>query len=240
MSSTNISSNKDKSTLQLKTVNSINLDITDITKFVNGVEKHFGNYLFNKYIKSSLDTSNTNLNLHNDNAIVSNDNTIVSNDNAIVSNDNTIVSNDNTIVSNDNAIVSNDNTIVSNDTTTSNNDKLYKEFCTRFYYTKKALITQDDIIKKDISDMRKANILYLKYPELDITRTKTDFGYPSKYRCNFIRISKHKMLRCKNKISDTNDDNNGLNSCIMCSKHIYSDNIYREQYYKLYNKLINS
>jgi len=212
MSSTNISSNKDKSTLQLKTVNSINLDITDITKFVNGVEKHFGNYLFNKYIKSSLDTSNTNLNLHNDN----------------------------TTTSNDNAIVSNDNTIVSNDTTTSNNDKLYKEFCTRFYYTKKALITQDDIIKKDISDMRKANILYLKYPELDITRTKTDFGYPSKYRCNFIRISKHKMLRCKNKISDTNDDNNGLNSCIMCSKHIYSDNIYREQYYKLYNKLINS
>lgn len=211
MSSIDLLSKKDESTLKLQTVNSINLDITDIIKFVNGIEKYFGNYLFNKYIKSPLDTSNDNLDLHNDNTAASNNNTAASNDNTTARNDNTAAS---------------------------NNDKLYKEFSTRFYYTKKTLITQDDIIKKDISDMRKANILYLKYPELDITKTKTDFGYPNKYRCNFIRISKHKMLRCKNKISDT--DNDGVISCIMCTMHLYSDNTYRDQYYKLYNKLINS
>jgi hypothetical protein len=238
MSSVDLLSKKEDSTLKLQTVNSINLDITDITKFVNGIEKHFGNYLFNKYIKSPLDTNNTNLNLHN-NITASKDNITASNDNTIASNDNTTASKDIT-ASNDNITASNDIT-ASKDNTDSNNDKLYKEFCKRFYYTKKALITQDDIIKKDISDMRKANILYLKYPELDITRTKTDFGYPNKYRCNFIRINKHKMLRCKNKIADTDDNtNDGLNSCIMCSKHLYSDNTYREQYYKLYNKLINS
>jgi hypothetical protein len=109
---------------------------------------------------------------------------------------------------------------------------MYEKFKKKFYYKKKNLITQNEIIKKDIYDITNANNLYSKYNDVKENMDgKTLYGYPDKMRCNYIRMDKHKMQRCKNKISK--DDIYDL----MCCKHVNLENIYRENYYKLYNKI---
>lgn len=175
-----------KKTENIKSIN-IDLQLKDLTQYINNIEKRFGNYLFNKYV---IPKTTINFKIRTPDISKEYINKCI-------------------------------------------NDE-FKKFKLNFYFTKANLITQYDIIKTDVFDIKKANMLYFRYPELEKKKTRTEYGYPDKYRCNFIRMNKHKMSRCKSKITDDEEFSDGM----MCSKHLGIDNIYRVKYYEIYNTLI--
>lgn len=192
--------------------NDINLEFKDITRFVNQIEKQFGTYLFNKYVKTQL-TKDYKIKYNEIKKLKHNNlNNIECEDVKCVDEE-------------DDDIECEEDVYINN-----NIRKEYIKYNKSFYYTKPGLIMQIDLIKKDINDIKKANMLYFKYPELEKKQQKTDYGFPDKYRCNYIRLKNHKIQRCKNKISE--EDVNDL----MCLLHINTENTYKDKYYKMYNK----
>jgi hypothetical protein len=130
------------------------------------------------------------------------------------------------------------------------NDKLYKysskvlnkddfkEYLdTIFVKQRPRLITQDDIIEKEINDI---NLADAKYDDLQET-TKTQLtsetrfprsetkSYPDTMRCNFIIKRKNKYKRCGNKVFS--------NDIEYCRKHATQSNIYYDKYDELLDKI---
>lgn len=124
------------------------------------------------------------------------------------------------------------------------------KFKNEFFINKPQIINQEQQIRIDIDDIKKANDIYEKYPDYEKKVTKTVYGYPDRYRCNYIILNKHKYYRCKAKVlidKDTKEQiNNNLpieeyNDLIYeeyCSHHINNENTNLDTYIKLINKYI--
>ena len=85
--------------------------------------------------------------------------------------------------------------------------KLFKDII--FGKERKSIITQDEVLTKDLEDMTIADEEYEKQPKL-FHRQKFH-SYPDEQRCTYIRKIKHKLIRCKNCIINDDED--------VCSKH---------------------
>lgn len=81
-------------------------------------------------------------------------------------------------------------------------------------------------IKIELKEIESANQAYNEDPKCYLNK-KTEFGYPDKFRCNFIRYDKHKFSRCKCKI--TNDDPENM----FCTRHYLVENEHINEYLKL-------
>ena len=102
--------------------------------------------------------------------------------------------------------------------------KLYKDRI--FSKERKNIITQDEVLTKDLENMTMADKEYDKNPNL-FNRKKYN-SYPDEKRCTYIRKIKHKLIRCKNSIINDDED--------VCSKHEDTPNIYWDMYNDLLEK----
>jgi hypothetical protein len=120
-----------------------------------------------------------------------------------------------------------------------------KKFENDFYCTKPQTISQKDQIIKDIEDIEMADDIYENNPEYEIKVNKTIYGYPDRYRCEYIILSKHKYHRCKAKVMlneeyaktvDKDIDIEERNDFIYeycCSHHFNMKNEHLTEYNKL-------
>jgi hypothetical protein len=98
------------------------------------------------------------------------------------------------------------------------------------------IIYQDDITKRELEMIHKANIAYCEAKrqfnsnEIDKLNAKTEYGYPDSLRCNFIINHKNNFIRCKNKIDEHSD---------CCLKHCKTENFYYEKYLIICRNLIS-
>ena len=102
--------------------------------------------------------------------------------------------------------------------------KLYKDRI--FSKERKSIITQDEVLKKDLENMTIADEEYENKPN-SFRRQKYNI-YPDVKRCTYIRKIKHKLIRCKNGILNDDED--------ICSKHEDTPNIYWDKYNELLDK----
>ena len=110
--------------------------------------------------------------------------------------------------------------------------KLTKEdFMNKIFLLKKGIESNLLELKNELKEIKLADEVYKKNPKLYINK-KTEFGYPDKFRCNFIRYNKHKYYRCKCKISEDDKDK------MFCSRHYQEDNIHINNYIKLKNMVL--
>jgi hypothetical protein len=108
------------------------------------------------------------------------------------------------------------------------NKEEYKLFKDRIFdKERKSIITQDEVLKKDLEDMTIADEEYEKKPNL--FNRKKYHSYPDEKRCTYIRKIKHKLMRCKNGILNDDED--------VCSKHEDTPNIYWDMYNDLLEKV---
>lgn len=105
--------------------------------------------------------------------------------------------------------------------------KLFKDKI--FSKERKNIITQDEVLKKDLENMSIADEEYKKNPTL-FNRQKYN-SYPDEKRCTYIRKIKNKLIRCKNCIINDNED--------VCIKHEDTPNIYWDKYNDLLEKYKN-
>tara|TARA_B100001093_G_scaffold358496_1_gene343082 strand:- start:13 stop:618 length:606 start_codon:yes stop_codon:yes gene_type:complete len=110
--------------------------------------------------------------------------------------------------------------------------KLTKEdFMNKIFLLKKGIESNLLELKNELKEIKLADEVYKNNPKLYINK-KTEFGYPDKFRCNFIRYNKHKYYRCKCKISEDDKDK------MFCSRHYQEDNIHINNYIKLKNMVL--
>ena len=108
------------------------------------------------------------------------------------------------------------------------NKEEYKLFKDRIFdKERKSMITQAEVLKKDLEDMTIADEEYEKQPN-SFRRQKYN-SYPDEKRCTYIRKIKHKLMRCKNGILNDDED--------VCSKHEDTPNIYWDMYNDLLEKV---
>jgi hypothetical protein len=129
-------------------------------------------------------------------------------------------------------------------------DKKIKEerekFNKEFFRNKPQTISQREQILQDIEDIENADNIYKRHPQYLDKITKTVYGYPNRYRCNYIILSKHKYHRCKSKVAVDKEEKERLNKNSLsisdynneiygdyCSHHINSDNEHLKPYIKL-------
>jgi hypothetical protein len=117
----------------------------------------------------------------------------------------------------------------------------FNEFKKKIFYTKPGVITQNILIKNELNDIKRANQIYQKEPNLYLPKIrKTVFGYPDRYRCEFIIYFKNKFHRCKNKVFKDKeievDDDMTLEEKLdeqhlyVCKRHIGLENKYAQEY----------
>ena len=109
-----------------------------------------------------------------------------------------------------------------------NNKEAYKLYLDRiFSKERKHIIKQSDVLADDLENMTLADEEYDKNPQ-KFKRQKYN-SYPDIKRCSYIRKHKHKLMRCKNSIINSDED--------MCSKHEDSLNMYWDMYIELLEKV---
>lgn len=110
-------------------------------------------------------------------------------------------------------------------------DKKIKEalynFNKEFFRNKPQTISQKEQVLNDIDDLEAAENVYERYPQYSDKVTKTVYGYPDRYRCNYIILSKHKYHRCKAKVAVDEDEKERINKNGL-SPSEYNDMIYGE------------
>jgi hypothetical protein len=124
----------------------------------------------------------------------------------------------------------------------------YKNFVKEYFSIKPQIISQEEQLIKELKDIKRADEIYIKYSKYANKILKTVYGFPNRYRCEFIIMNKHKLQRCKNKVFKDNniciDDCTNINDInneqhlFLCKKHINDNNIYAKEYYELVNKLL--
>ena len=95
---------------------------------------------------------------------------------------------------------------------------------------KPRILTQEEMMKREIKDIEYASDLYEDSPE-DYKTGLTEYGYPDSLRCNFILWRKNRFHRCQKRIKETDDNID------YCSIHMHEDNEYEDEYMKIYTKL---
>ena len=104
-------------------------------------------------------------------------------------------------------------------------NKLYKIYLQRIFNFERHSfrILQDDVLKEDLKKMEIADKAY----ELNSKNfNPMEYGsLPDVLRCSYIRKSKHRYYRCKNRVIDDDSD--------ICKKHENSENIYIDRYNEL-------
>ena len=103
-----------------------------------------------------------------------------------------------------------------------------ESFMNKIFLLKKGIESNLLELKNELKEIKLADEVYKNNPKHYINK-KTEFGYPDKFRCNFIRYNKHKYYRCKCKISGEDKDK------MFCSRHYLEDNIHINNYIKLKN-----
>ena len=104
-------------------------------------------------------------------------------------------------------------------------NKLYKIYLQRIFDFERHSfrILQEDVLKEDLKNMAIADKAYELNPK-NFNPSEYD-SLPDVLRCSFIRKSKHRYYRCRNKV--INDDSD------ICKKHENSENIYIDRYNEL-------
>lgn len=120
-------------------------------------------------------------------------------------------------------------------------------FDKEYYSIKPQTITQEQQLKVELKDIKRANEEYEKNPLYKEKITKTVFGYPDRFRCEFIILGKHKLHRCKSKVFrdkeiETDEDLTKAEiideQCLyVCKKHLHMENKYAKEYQKLIEKI---
>ena len=126
------------------------------------------------------------------------------------------------------------------------NHTLIFQFEKEFFRNKPQTISQEEQILQDIEDINNADNVYERHPQYLNKITKTVYGYPDRYRCNYIIQSKHKYRRCKAKVIINEDEKERINKNSLtladyndniydeyCSHHIYCENEHLDTYIKL-------
>jgi hypothetical protein len=143
--------------------------------------------------------------------------------------------------SNDNYPNGNIDTTKDNNNETMNNNKVEnidknKVFITELQLmnqilksNKPRILTQEQMMKREIKDIEYASDLYEDSPE-DYKTGLTEYGYPDSLRCNFILWRKNRFHRCQKRIKETDDNID------FCCIHLDEDNIYEDEYMKIYTK----
>tara|TARA_B100000927_G_C16284840_1_gene397076 strand:- start:64 stop:726 length:663 start_codon:yes stop_codon:yes gene_type:complete len=100
------------------------------------------------------------------------------------------------------------------------------DFMNKLFMPKQSIHTNIDELKIELDKIEKANKAYEANPAL-YKNKKTEYGYPDKYRCMYIRYDKHKYYRCKCGVSNDDPDKT------FCSRHYLIDNYHINEYLKL-------
>lgn len=169
------------------------LNITCLINAINGVERTFGNYLFDKYIKSKINID---------------------------------------------GLLTHEIEL--------KYTKAKDTFKNEYFTIMPSFISQEEEIIKELEDITLANAIYIKHPEYKKNIITTVYGYPDRYRCEFITVNKHKFSRCKSKVyrdkllepdtTLTDDENNDAQYLYKCKKHLHIENKYIDDYHKLISK----
>lgn len=106
-----------------------------------------------------------------------------------------------------------------------------KEFMAKIFLKSNGLITQEESLKDELTNISKANEDYLLNSDKYQKTRKTIYGYPDDFRCHHIIYKKHKFTRCNNKI----DEENGGD--MYCLQHWDSTNPYENEYNKLIDNM---
>jgi hypothetical protein len=96
------------------------------------------------------------------------------------------------------------------------------------FIKKKQFISQHEYLRQEIEDIRRADIAYNAHPE-DFPSYKTEYGYPDKVRCNYIKLDKHKLSRCAVKITVGDE--------FYCKRHGTEPNKHMQDYKKAVDSL---
>ena len=97
------------------------------------------------------------------------------------------------------------------------------------FIKKKSFISQHEYLRQEIDDIRRADIAYNAHPE-DFPNHKTEYGYPDKFRCNYINLYKHhKLSRCAVKITAGDE--------FYCKRHGTEPNKHIQDYQKAVESL---
>ena len=108
-----------------------------------------------------------------------------------------------------------------------------KDFMNKLFMPKQSVHTNIDELKIEFDKIEKANKAYEANPTL-YKNKKTEYGYPDKYRCMYIRYDKHKYYRCKCGVSNDDPDKT------FCSRHYLIDNSHINEYLKLKSEIEKS
>ena len=108
-----------------------------------------------------------------------------------------------------------------------------KDFMNKLFMPKQSIHTNIDELKIELDKIEKANKVYEANPTL-YKNKKTEYGYPDKYRCMYIRYDKHKYYRCKCGVSNDDPDET------FCSRHYLIDNCHINEYLKLKSEIEKS
>ena len=123
-----------------------------------------------------------------------------------------------------------------NNSSLENNNKSQidkKQFMKKIFMIKDSIHTNIDELKIELENIEKANKAYESNPNL-YKNKKTEYGYPDKYRCLYVRYEKHKYFRCKCGISEKDPDKT------FCSRHYLLDNHCINEYLKLKSQIKSS
>lgn len=91
------------------------------------------------------------------------------------------------------------------------------------FIKKRPFISQHEYLRQEIEDIRRADTVYNARPG-DFPNHKTEYGYPDKFRCNYIKLDKHKLSRCSIKITSGDE--------FYCKRHGTEPNKYMQDYQK--------
>ena len=108
-----------------------------------------------------------------------------------------------------------------------------KDFMNKLFMPKQSIHNNIDELKIELDKIEKANKAYEANLSL-YKNKKTEYGYPDKYRCMYIRYDKHKYYRCKCGVSNDDPDK------IFCSRHYLIDNCHINEYLKLKSQIEKS
>jgi len=92
------------------------------------------------------------------------------------------------------------------------------------------IVDQISLLKEELNELKEADKVYNTSIK-DITSNiieHTDYGLPSKFRCNYIINKKNNLTRCKKMIIDNDDTKYDC-----CPQHNKLDNIYFDEYVEL-------
>jgi hypothetical protein len=132
-------------------------------------------------------------------------------------------------------------------------DKKLKEerdnFNKEFFRNRPQTISQREQILQDVEDLEEADSVYERYPKYADKVTKTVYGYPDRYRCDYIILSKHKYHRCKAKVAVDEDEKERVDKRTLapaeyndmiysdyCCHHIHCENEHLDAYIELIQK----